>query len=123
MIRSVKPSGQGFAAPSGLIQRAHMQACPKRQIEIIANAAPKRDYYYQSRRGNRLFELGLGPVALAFAGASARQDHALMDELIAAHGEEEFAGSWLRAKGLEWAAGLIGTAHPQTMEKEDETTA
>ncbi len=95
----------------------------ERQIEIIANAVPKRDYYYQSRRGNRLFELGLGPVALAFAGASARQDHALMDELIAAHGEEEFADSWLRAKGLEWAAGLIGTAHPHTKENEDETTA
>jgi type IV secretion system protein VirB4 len=35
-----------------------------RQIEIIARATPKRDYYCQSRRGNRLFELGLGEVAL-----------------------------------------------------------
>ena len=31
-----------------------------RQIEIIARATPKRDYYCQSRRGNRLFELGTG---------------------------------------------------------------
>ena len=31
-----------------------------RQIEILARATPKRDYYCQSRRGNRLFELGLG---------------------------------------------------------------
>ena len=30
-----------------------------RQIEILARATPKRDYYCQSRRGNRLFELGL----------------------------------------------------------------
>src|ERR1019366_10377686 len=36
-----------------------------RQIEIISRATPKRDYYCQSRRGNRLFELGLGEVALA----------------------------------------------------------
>ncbi|UJQ94144.1 conjugal transfer protein TrbE [Mariluticola halotolerans] len=78
-----------------------------RQIEIISRAVPKRDYYYQSRQGNRLFELGLGPVALAFTGASTKQDHALMDELIAAHGEEEFADSWLRAKGMDWAADLI----------------
>ena len=28
-----------------------------RQIEILARATPKRDYYCQSRRGNRLFEL------------------------------------------------------------------
>jgi type IV secretory pathway VirB4 component len=37
-----------------------------RQIEIISRATPKRDYYCQSRRGNRLFELGLGDAALAF---------------------------------------------------------
>ncbi|MFX7017294.1 conjugal transfer protein TrbE, partial [Acinetobacter baumannii] len=34
-----------------------------RQIEILARAIPKRDYYCQSRRGDRLFELGLGEVA------------------------------------------------------------
>ena len=33
-----------------------------RQIEILARATPKRDYYCQSRRGNRLFELGLERV-------------------------------------------------------------
>jgi hypothetical protein len=32
-----------------------------RQIEIVATAQPKRDYYYQSRLGNRLFDLDLGP--------------------------------------------------------------
>ncbi|AQQ05409.1 conjugal transfer protein TrbE [Roseibium algicola] len=84
-----------------------------RQIEIIARAMPKRDYYYQSRHGNRLFELNPGPVALAFIAASSREDHALMDELIAAHGEEEFADSWLRAHGLEWAAELTGNV-PQS---------
>ena len=39
-----------------------------RQIEILGLAAPKRDYYAQTARGNRLFELGLGPVALALCG-------------------------------------------------------
>ena len=43
-----------------------------RQIEILSRATPKRDYYCQSRRGNRLFELGLGEVALAFAAASSK---------------------------------------------------
>ena len=42
-----------------------------RQIEMVARATPKRDYYVQSRLGNRLFDLGLGPVALAFVAASA----------------------------------------------------
>ncbi len=47
-----------------------------RQIEILARATPKRDYYCQSRRGNRLFELGLGEVALAFTAASSKADQA-----------------------------------------------
>ena len=43
-----------------------------RQIEILARATPKRDYYCQSRRGSRLFELGLECVALAFTAASSK---------------------------------------------------
>src|SRR5262249_11278666 len=44
------------------------------QIELLAHAVPRRDYYCQSRRGNRMFELGLGPIALAFCAAS-NKDH------------------------------------------------
>ena len=50
-----------------------------RQIEILARATPKRDYYCQSRRGNRLFELGLGRVALAFTAASSKSDQAAIE--------------------------------------------
>ena len=92
-----------------------------RQIEIIARAQPKRDYYVQSRAGNRLFELDLGPVALAFTAASGARDHALMDELIAEHGMDGFAETWLGAKGLDWAAELIAAMRaeaPTPSEKE-----
>ena len=61
-----------------------------RQIEILARATPKRDYYCQSRRGNRLFELGLGPVALAFCAASSKQDHAAIERVLVEHGREAF---------------------------------
>ena len=49
----------------------------KRQIQIISSATPKRDYYFQSYSGNRLFDLQLGPVALAFCAAGGEQDHNL----------------------------------------------
>jgi type IV secretion system protein VirB4 len=78
-----------------------------RQIEIIANAQPKRDYYYQSRLGNRLFDLGLGPVALAFAGASTPQDQRDIDDVWASVPPSDFAAGWLRHRGLDWAATLI----------------
>ncbi|WP_027584252.1 conjugal transfer protein TrbE [Bradyrhizobium sp. Ai1a-2] len=78
-----------------------------RQIEIIARATPKRDYYCQSRRGNRLFELGLGPVALAFCAASSKADHAAIERLLAEHGRENFTPAWLADHELLWAADLI----------------
>ncbi len=78
-----------------------------RQIEILARATPKRDYYCQSRRGNRLFDLGLGDVALAFAAASSRTDQRRIAELVEAHGRAGFAAAWLRARGLDWAADLL----------------
>lgn len=78
-----------------------------RQIEIVARATPKRDYYCQSRRGNRLFELGLGPVALAFCAASAKTDHTAIERLLAEHGREGFLAAWLIERDLAWAAELI----------------
>jgi len=78
-----------------------------RQIDILARATPKRDYYCQSRRGNRLFDLGLGEVALAFTAASSRADQRRIAELLEAHGRAGFAAAWLRARGLDWAADLL----------------
>ena len=78
-----------------------------RQIEILSRATPKRDYYCQSRRGNRLFELGLGEVALAFTAASSKSDQTLIARLLAEHGRSGFARAWLDARGVAWANDLI----------------
>ena len=75
-----------------------------RQVELIARATPKRDYYLQSRRGNRLFDLGLGPIALALCGASDPASQRRIDAVLAAHGAAGFARGWLEACGLDWAA-------------------
>jgi type IV secretion/conjugal transfer VirB4 family ATPase len=79
-----------------------------RQIEILSRSTPKRDYYCQSRRGNRLFELGLSEVALAFTAASSKTDQAAIAATLASYGREKFAEAWLRGKGLQWAADMLG---------------
>jgi P-type conjugative transfer protein TrbJ len=89
-----------------------------RQIEILGFATPKRDYYMQSAQGNRLFELGLGPVALALTATSSPDDQKLIDRTIAEATEAGFADAFLRAKELPWAADLLasfpGTQRPRT---------
>jgi len=78
-----------------------------RQIAIIARAASKREYYCQTQRGNRLFELGLGPVALALCAASGKDDHKLIDAVLAEHGRDGFLPAWFEARGVSWAANLL----------------
>ena len=78
-----------------------------RQIEILARATPKRDYYCQSRSGNRLFELGLSEVGLALAAATSKTDQSSIARIVAEHGREGFLAAWLRLRGVDWAADLI----------------
>lgn len=57
------------------------------EVAIIQNAAKKRHYYAISPDGRRQFELGLGPIALAFAGASSKDQIAEVKSFQARHGE------------------------------------
>ena len=98
--RAVEPQILGIYRRFGLNDR---------QIEILSRATAKRDYYCQSSRGNRLFELGLGEVALAFAAASSKSDQLAMSRIIEKHGRSGFAVHWLRYRGLHWAAELLGS--------------
>jgi type IV secretion/conjugal transfer VirB4 family ATPase len=79
----------------------------ERQIELIAQAQPRRDYYCQSRVGNRLFELGLGQVALALCAASSATDQAAIKAMTDQGSPQEFAARWLTHRGLPWAADLV----------------
>ena len=79
----------------------------ERQIDLLAKATPKQDYYYASPLGCRLFELGLGELALAFCGAAAPSDQTLMDTLHPPPAPADFAHTWLQLKQLGWAADLL----------------
>lgn len=69
------------------------------QIDIIASAVPKRDYYYVSEKGRRLYSLALGPLALSFVGATDKESIAMIQQLEKTH-EANWVHEWLRIKGL-----------------------
>jgi type IV secretion/conjugal transfer VirB4 family ATPase len=84
------------------------------EIRLIAHARRKRDYYVKSPRGSRLFELGLGPLALAFLGTP--EGMTLPDALaegralIAAHGPG-WPRHWLARRGLSSHPALHDSQH------------
>lgn len=70
----------------------------ERQIDMISYATKKRDYYYMSSLGRRMFTLGLGPVCLSFVGASSKEEVALARQLMDKHGMR-WPAEWLRVNG------------------------
>lgn len=72
----------------------------ERQLELITMGTPKRDYYYLSTVGRRLFSLDLGKVALAFVGKSGKDDIKLARELIDQYGELNWTQEWIKKCGI-----------------------
>ncbi|AHK05242.1 conjugal transfer protein TrbE (plasmid) [Agrobacterium radiobacter] len=78
----------------------------ERQIEIVATAIPKRDYYVVSPEGRRLFDMALGPVALSFVGASGKEDLKRIRALHSEHGAA-WPLQWLQQRGIAHADTLF----------------
>ena len=75
----------------------------KRQIQIIATAIKKRQYYYVSPLGSRLFELALEncPVSLNYVAVNTK-DVKDAKAIVAQDGQKKFNRKWLiRANILE----------------------
>jgi type IV secretion system protein VirB4 len=60
------------------------------EIGILVNGVQKRDYYYRSPYGSRLFDLGLGEFALAFVAASGEEDVSKIKGL-----QSEYGDGWI----------------------------
>jgi len=81
-----------------------------REVSLIARAVPKRHYYFKSPRGSRLFELGLGPAALAFLaglpGATIDETRRAVEALAKTQGSA-WPAAWLDFLGhARWAEHL-----------------
>jgi type IV secretion system protein VirB4 len=77
----------------------------ERQIEILAYSTPKEDYYYTSPKGNRIFQLALDDLALAYCAGANKEKLTLIRELQALSADtSEFNLKFLRHLGLEQAA-------------------
>ncbi|MBV9678477.1 MAG: hypothetical protein JO185_19220 [Acidobacteriaceae bacterium] len=93
-------------------------------IEMIATAQPKADYYWTSPDGRRRIHLALGDVALSFLAASGQRDRKLVDSM-SDRNPHGWTSDWLRRRGLdEWARRLDDLrAQYQEVEEEKELAA
>jgi type IV secretion system protein VirB4 len=82
------------AATAGMIDVYRAFGLTDAEISLIASATMKRDYFYTSPLGRRLFQLDLGELTLAIIGSP---DHAALDNLQ----RERLAGAALTKRVLE----------------------
>jgi type IV secretion system protein TrbE len=77
-----------------------------REIEIIAGATPKKEYYCRTDDHQRLIDLTLGPLALAFVGVSDKDTVAQVKRCQQQFGEG-WVEEWLRRRGLKLSGGEL----------------
>lgn len=73
------------------------------EINIIKNGKMKRDYYYKSQNGGKLFRLNLNNLELAYVGASSPNDqHKCKEFLENAQTIDEFNQKWQEYKKVSY---------------------
>jgi type IV secretion system protein VirB4 len=93
---AAKDGGGQAQGPAGFYRAFGLN---DQEIEIVRTAVRKRQYYYVSPEGRRLFELGLGPVARAFVAVSDKETLAHLRQLKARHGAR-WPAVWLEEQGV-----------------------
>lgn len=75
----------------------------KRKLEIIAKAQKKRQYYYDSQEGSRLYDLALEscPMTLAYVAVN-KADQKRCQQIISEYGKEYFNVHWMKEHGLSY---------------------
>lgn len=72
-----------------------------KEIMNLKRAQYKKQYYYRSPLGRRMFDLKLGDIALSFAGVSGIDDVNLVREFEKKHGEN-WPLHWMKSRGVNY---------------------
>ncbi|MCP4336051.1 MAG: conjugal transfer protein TrbE [Gammaproteobacteria bacterium] len=83
------------------------------EIEMLATAIPKRQYFYKSPKGRRLFEMNLQGVSLCFSGRSGDEEMRILDEIETRLSPAQWPAAMLQQRGLDWAVELLNQTTPR----------
>lgn len=89
------------ALEESLKEKYMMFGLNQRQVEIIAGAVKKKQYYYVSPLGCRLYDLALEncPISLAYVAVN-KADNKKAAEILENYGQENFNHHWLEYRNV-----------------------
>lgn len=76
-----------------------MMGLNENEIDLLKNSVKKRHYYYAAPVGRRLFDLGLGPIALSFVGVSDKATLKSLKRMVRDYGHK-WPWLWLQQQGV-----------------------
>ena len=102
-----------YQASSPMTQAAYQKiGVTEAEIDVLATATPKRQYFYKSPKGRRLFEMNLQGVSLCFAGRSGDEEMRILDDIEHRVAPQQWPAAMLKQRGLDWAVELLNEATP-----------
>jgi len=89
------------ALEESMKEKYFMFGLNQKQVEIIASAIRKRDYYYVSPLGCRLYDLALEhcPLSLAYVAVN-KADNIKANEILTKYERKEFNRRWLEYRNI-----------------------
>ena len=105
LANSAAMQSTGLGGSPGPYELYRIFGLNDRQIAIIKNATPKREYYVTGPDGCRKVSLQLSPIELAIAGGTSQPDVEEIRSLLRRHGDG-WLTEWLAAKGIAWDGGV-----------------
>ncbi len=76
-------------------------------MNLLQKSTPKKHYFYASSQGQRLFDLNLGPSALALASYQDENDHKTLDQIERDNPPSQRAIAILKHKKAHWACTVL----------------
>lgn len=74
----------------------------EKELEIIKDGKMKKDYYYKSQKGQKIFQLNLNKLELSYVGASSVEDQTKCIELLKVTQDLDcFNNEWQKYKGVQ----------------------
>ncbi len=77
------------------------------EVQMLSAATPKRQYFYKSPKGRRLYEMSLQDISLCFAARSGDDEMRILDEIEAKYPAAAWPEQMLKQRGLNWAVNLL----------------
>ncbi|EOL3511726.1 transporter [Escherichia coli] len=101
LLPNVEADSEGKNGVLGPADLYRMFGLNSREIQLLKTGQYKRHYYYKSPLGRRMFELGLGPLALSFVAVSDKPQLATIREMIEEHGDN-WPLAWMNYRGVNY---------------------